>query len=61
MFFDDWLHMPFFHSGGINVLTIPRVHLGGTNIVCASFDVDRLFDQVETLGAPSFSLSLPCS
>jgi fatty-acyl-CoA synthase len=54
MFFGDRLHMPFFHTGGINVLTIPLVHLGGTNIVCVSFDVDQLFDQVETLGVTFF-------
>jgi fatty-acyl-CoA synthase len=47
-------NMPFFHTGGLNVLTVPLVHLGGTNIVCAGFDIDQLFDQVETLGVTFF-------
>jgi fatty-acyl-CoA synthase len=47
-------YMPFFHTGGLNVLTVPLVHLGGTNIICAGFDIDQLFDQVETLGVTFF-------
>ncbi len=47
-------YMPFFHTGGLNVLTIPLVHLGGTNIVCANFDIDQLFDQIEQLGVTFF-------
>ncbi len=47
-------YMPFFHTGGINCLTIPLVHLGGTNIVCAGFDIDQLFDQIENLGVTFF-------
>jgi fatty-acyl-CoA synthase len=46
--------MPFFHTGGINVLTIPLIHMGGTNIVCGGFDIDQLFDQIETLGVTFF-------
>jgi fatty-acyl-CoA synthase len=46
--------MPFFHTGGINVLTLPLIHMGGTNIVCGSFDIDQLFDQIETLGVTFF-------
>jgi fatty-acyl-CoA synthase len=46
--------MPFFHTGGINVLTIPLVHMGGTNIVCGGFDIDQLFDQIETMGVTFF-------
>ena len=46
--------MPFFHTGGINVLTLPLVHLGGTNIVCAGFDLDQFFDQVEESGVTFF-------
>ena len=42
----------------INILTTPLVHLGGTHIVCPSFDVDRLFDQVETLGV-TFVFAVP--
>jgi fatty-acyl-CoA synthase len=47
-------YMPFFHAGGLNVLTTPLVHLGATSIVCASFDIDQLFDQVEQLGVTFF-------
>ena len=47
-------YMPFFHTGGINCLTIPLVYLGGTNIVCGSFDIDQLFDQIENLGVTFF-------
>jgi fatty-acyl-CoA synthase len=47
-------YMPFFHTGGINCLTIPLVHLGATNIVCAGFDIDELFDQIENLGVTFF-------
>lgn len=47
-------YMPFFHTGGINVLTIPLIHIGGTSIVCAGFDIDQLFDQIETLGVTFF-------
>jgi fatty-acyl-CoA synthase len=47
-------YMPFFHTGGLNVLTTPLVHLGSTSIICATFDVDQLFDQVESLGVTFF-------
>jgi fatty-acyl-CoA synthase len=47
-------YMPFFHTGGLNVLTIPLVHLGGTNIVCKGFDIDQIFDQIENLGVTFF-------
>jgi fatty-acyl-CoA synthase len=46
--------MPFFHTGGINVLTLPLIHMGGTNIVCGGFDIDQLFNQIETLGVTFF-------
>jgi fatty-acyl-CoA synthase len=47
-------YMPFFHTGGLNVLTTPLVYLGGTNIVCTGFDIDQLFDQIENLGVTFF-------
>jgi len=47
-------YMPFFHTGGLNVLTTPLVHMGGTSIVCAGFEIDQLFDQVEELGVTFF-------
>lgn len=47
-------YMPFFHTGGINCLTLPLVHLGGTNIVCRRFDIDQLFAQIEDQGVTFF-------
>lgn len=47
-------YMPFFHTGGLNCLTLPLVHLGGTSIICAGFDIDQLFDQIENLGVTFF-------
>ncbi len=46
--------IPFFHTRGLNVLTTPLVHIGGTSIICASFDIDRPFDQIEKLGVTFF-------
>ncbi|MFL5732111.1 MAG: AMP-binding protein, partial [Chloroflexia bacterium] len=40
-------NMPMFHTGGLNVLTAPLVHVGGTSIVCTGVDVDQIFDLVE--------------
>jgi len=51
-------YMPFFHTGGLNVLTTPLVHIGGTSIVCAGFDIDQLFDQIESL-AVTFFFAVP--
>ena len=45
-----FLNMPLFHTGGLNVLTAPLVHIGGTSIVCRGFDVDQVFDLVEQQG-----------
>ena len=47
-------YMPFFHTGGLNCLTTPLVYLGGTSIVCAGFDIDQLFDQIEEQGVTFF-------
>ena len=52
------LNMPLFHTGRLNVLPTPLVHLGGTSIVCAGFDIDQLFYQVENLGV-TFFLGVP--
>lgn len=38
------LQMPLFHTGGFNVFTAPLVHIGGTSIICKSFDVDQVFN-----------------
>ncbi|MGB5932522.1 MAG: long-chain fatty acid--CoA ligase [Anaerolineae bacterium] len=47
-------YVPFFHTGGLNCLTTPLVHLGGTNIICAGFDIDQLFDQIQELKVTFF-------
>jgi fatty-acyl-CoA synthase len=40
------LNAPLFHTGGLNVFTLPLVHCGGTSILCAGFDPDQVFDLV---------------
>lgn len=40
-------NMPMFHTGGLNVLTAPLVHVGGTSIICKGVDIDQIFDLVE--------------
>jgi fatty-acyl-CoA synthase len=47
-------YMPMFHTGGINVLLLPIVHIGGTTIFCKDFDVEQLFDQIGRLGITFF-------
>ncbi len=42
------LNAPLFHTGGLNVFTLPLIHVGGASILCASFDVDQVFDLVES-------------
>ncbi len=44
------LQMPMFHTGGFNVFTAPLVHVGGTSIVCRSFDLDQTFDLIRDEG-----------
>lgn len=44
------LNSPLFHTGGLNVFTLPLVHLGGRSIVCRSFDADQVFDLIENGG-----------
>jgi fatty-acyl-CoA synthase len=46
--------MPMFHTGGINVMMLPLVHIGGTTIICRDFNVDQLFDQIEQLRVTFF-------
>jgi fatty-acyl-CoA synthase len=41
------LNAPLFHTGGLNVFTLPLVLAGGTSIVCRTFDVEQVFDLVE--------------
>lgn len=42
------LNAPLFHTGGLNVFTSPLVYAGGTSIVCQGFDVEQVFDFVES-------------
>ena len=44
------LQLPFFHIGGPNIFMTPLVHVGGTTILCQSFDPDETFDLVEHAG-----------
>ena len=44
------LQLPFFHIGGPNIFMTPMVHVGGTTILCESFDPDETFDLVEHAG-----------
>ena len=41
------LNAPLFHTGGLNVLTAPLAYLGGTSIVCRSFDADQAYNWIE--------------
>ncbi|AGC41590.1 AMP-dependent synthetase and ligase [Myxococcus stipitatus DSM 14675] len=40
------LNAPLFHTGGLNVFTLPLVYAGGASVVCKGFDVEQLFDLV---------------
>ncbi len=41
------LNSPLFHTGGLNVFTLPLIHVGGKSIVCQRFDVDQVYDLIE--------------
>ena len=38
------LNSPLFHTGGLNVFTLPLINAGGASILCGGFDVDQTFD-----------------
>jgi len=48
------LNSPLFHTGGLNVFTLPLIHVGGCSIVCAGFDADQVFDLIESAGVTLF-------
>jgi len=48
------LNAPLFHTGGLNVFTLPLIHIGGRSIVCKTFDVDQVFDLIKTGGVTVF-------
>ena len=39
-------HTPFFHTGGLNVLTTPLIHRGGTIILMKQFDAARSLELI---------------
>lgn len=43
----SFIHAPFFHTGGWNVLTLPLLHRGATLIFVSKFDADRLLQLCE--------------
>ncbi|TNE70612.1 o-succinylbenzoate--CoA ligase [bacterium] len=40
----SFIHAPFFHTGGWNVLTTPMLHRGATLIFISKFNADRLLE-----------------
>ncbi|NDJ78652.1 MAG: long-chain fatty acid--CoA ligase [Chloroflexi bacterium] len=48
------LNSPLFHTGGLNVFTLPLVHIGGTSILCEKFDADQVFDLIRDGGVTVF-------
>ncbi|NPC71921.1 long-chain fatty acid--CoA ligase [Corallococcus exiguus] len=42
------LNAPLFHTGGLNVFTLPLVLVGGASVVCRSFDVAQCFDLIHS-------------
>ncbi len=37
---------PLFHTGGLNVFTLPLVHIGGTTIVTKGWSTDQMYDLI---------------
>ncbi len=37
---------PLFHTGGLNVFTLPLVHIGGTTVVTKGWNTDQMFDLI---------------
>ncbi|HEX9117223.1 MAG TPA: long-chain fatty acid--CoA ligase [Anaerolineae bacterium] len=37
---------PLFHTGGLNVFTLPLVHIGGTTVVCKGWDTEQMYDLI---------------
>ncbi|MDX2077149.1 MAG: long-chain fatty acid--CoA ligase [bacterium] len=44
------LNAPMFHTGGLNVFTLPIIHSGGKSIVCKTFDAGQVFDLIHHNG-----------
>lgn len=41
------VHAPLFHTGGLNVLTLPLIHVGATVIILRAFDAARVLELIE--------------
>ncbi len=41
------LNSPLFHTGGLNVFTLPLIHCGGASFLCGTFDVEQVFDLIK--------------
>lgn len=48
------LNAPLFHTGGLNVFTLPLIHAGGKSIVCKTFDAAQVFDLITNSGVTVF-------
>ncbi|WP_223639944.1 long-chain fatty acid--CoA ligase [Corallococcus sp. EGB] len=42
------LNAPLFHTGGLNVFTLPLVYAGGASVVCRAFDVEQTFGLIHS-------------
>lgn len=40
------VHAPLFHTGGLNVLTLPLLHVGATVIIMDTFDPERVLELI---------------
>ncbi|MBZ0319766.1 MAG: long-chain fatty acid--CoA ligase [Anaerolineae bacterium] len=41
------LNSPLFHTGALNVFTLPLISAGGKSILCSGFNADQVFDLIE--------------
>lgn len=41
------VHAPMFHTGGLNVLTLPLLHIGGAVVMMRSFDATEAIEAIE--------------
>jgi fatty-acyl-CoA synthase len=41
------VHAPLFHTGGLNVLTLPLMHVGGTVVILRKFDPSEALEAIE--------------
>lgn len=50
--------LPMFHTGGLNALSIPVLHAGGTLVIIDRFDPDKVMDVIEREGC-TIALMVP--